>query len=277
MTLDHDDVLVAIEGAVARAPLPEALVAAVEAAPDPVTVAAAIRAEDALVTEALRLGGRVARRGPVPTVEHAIGALGAEDLVTSLVAAAVRDLCAPALDGYGLAPRALWAHAVRGALAAERLAPRAGVAPAVAFSAALLVDVGKLVANRFLGLLSRRVLLAHDRHPDWPFDVIERLVLGVDHAELGAVLAEAWGLPPAWEQAIRYHHRPEAAPADNALVAVVHAADLLASLSGHGLGIDGLLYRATSAPEPAVLRGPEDVDALLAEVERRVGELERRV
>ena len=40
-----------------------------------------------------------------------------------------------------------------------------------------------------------------------PLDA-EREVLGVDHAEVGALIAEHWNLPEALVVAIRYHHRP---------------------------------------------------------------------
>ena len=39
-----------------------------------------------------------------------------------------------------------------------------------------------------------------------PMYKIERKYLGADHAELGELMAEAWGLSDTIKAAIRYHH-----------------------------------------------------------------------
>ena len=43
---------------------------------------------------------------------------------------------------------------------------------------------------------------------------LERDAFGVDHAEIGAALAEEWKLPPMLVAPIRYHESPDAAPED---------------------------------------------------------------
>lgn len=62
----------------------------------------------------------------------------------------------------------------------------------------------------------------------------ERNLLGYDHCEAGAALAEAWNFPPMLVEAIRFHHRPRAAEADRELVRVVAAADIVAKSLGLG-------------------------------------------
>lgn len=66
---------------------------------------------------------------------------------------------------------------------------------------------------------------------------IEREVLGLDHAELGALYLERQRLPDLMVQAARYHHRPEASERYTALVASVQVADLL--LRAEGIGCSG--------------------------------------
>ena len=59
-------------------------------------------------------------------------------------------------------------------------------------------------------------------------DIFERLLAGVNHAEIGARVAENWNFPDIIVNAIRYHHAPDSAPADvKKLVDVVYLADLM--------------------------------------------------
>ena len=60
-------------------------------------------------------------------------------------------------------------------------------------------------------------------------DLFERLIAGVNHGEIGALIAEKWNFPATMVNVIRYHHEPELAP-DNMwkITALVSFADLLA-------------------------------------------------
>ncbi len=62
--------------------------------------------------------------------------------------------------------------------------------------------------------------------------VAERDVLGLDHAIVGGLLADAWRFPPALRSALAEHHSPAAATADS-LADLIHVADAVA----HGLGL----------------------------------------
>jgi HD-like signal output (HDOD) protein len=81
--------------------------------------------------------------------------------------------------------------------------------PFETFTAALLHDVGKLVMARFLS----PEILAHIRKARQLGGLsqteAESLLLGVNHAELGGLVAQHWQLPPRLVQGILYHHDPE--------------------------------------------------------------------
>ena len=71
----------------------------------------------------------------------------------------------------------------------------------------------------------------------------ERDVIGTDHAEVGALLAEHWNLPATLRSVIAYHHKPgKAQEADRPLVYVIHLADVVAKMGGTGTGSDSFLY-----------------------------------
>jgi putative nucleotidyltransferase with HDIG domain len=98
----------------------------------------------------------------------------------------------------------LWSHAVTVAATVKLLASRLRAGdPDEAFTSGLLHDIGRLVlAMRFKQDYWRVVGVdeAEEVH------AIESANFGVDHAEVGAWILEAWSLPPAIVEAVRQHH-----------------------------------------------------------------------
>jgi HD-like signal output (HDOD) protein len=97
-------------------------------------------------------------------------------------------------------------------------------------------------------------------------------VVGFDHAELGARVAQAWNFPAPLVEAIRLHHAPAEAVIKPRLAQVVHLADAIALMLGVGLGADGLSYPIDSRTlaalgyddVPRLTRLLDDVEPLLA-------------
>jgi putative nucleotidyltransferase with HDIG domain len=172
------------------------------------------------------------------------------DVATS---AAFAPVIPARLAGYEVDARAFWLHSVAVAVLAERLAAEtATLAPALTFTAALLHDIGKLAVSTFVAEAEEEILALVRQ--GGAFAAAERAVLGIDHGEVGALVAEAWSLPPAIALAARWHHQPAGAPESaRRRCALVHVADALAHALG--LGADsGELARAID-PEAARLAG----------------------
>ena len=85
-------------------------------------------------------------------------------------------------------------------------------------------------------------LIALCERESLPFDAIERKVLGFDHTDVGAHLAQQWNLPATLVTAIQCHHRPMEAPEGEYLSHVVHLGDHLATSFGIGQGGDSFRY-----------------------------------
>jgi putative nucleotidyltransferase with HDIG domain len=102
----------------------------------------------------------------------------------------------------------LWQHSVAVGLTAKgicRLARRAGQAE-TAFLGGLLHDIGKIALDTCFPDEYAKVLAkvaAGSSSQD-----AEREVLGLDHAEAGAILAAEWSFPTAIVEIIRDHHTP---------------------------------------------------------------------
>jgi len=67
-------------------------------------------------------------------------------------------------------------------------------------------------------------------------NALERDRYEFDHAQVGAILAEDWGLSARQCDGIRAHHEPDRAERSGDLARLLNAADALAYAMGHGVG-----------------------------------------
>jgi HD-like signal output (HDOD) protein len=182
-------------------------------------------------------------RERVGTVEDALMRLGAGAVLGLALGSAVRKSYQTALPAYRLDEGDLWRHSVASALAVEevkRFATR--TIPPEAFASALLHDVGKLVLARHL----TPEVLAHLQklQGEEVFGArVERAVLAIDHAAIGALVARSWGLPEAIATGIEHHERPLGARSD--------AGRLLAFLVGLSDAVAVRCGAPCGGPEPA--------------------------
>ncbi|MDR1429633.1 MAG: HDOD domain-containing protein [Spirochaetaceae bacterium] len=90
----------------------------------------------------------------------------------------------------------------------------------------ILHDMGKIVfANVHPDLLNKIKEFCTERN--LPASTFEDLSAGMNHAEIGALIAEKWNFPDSLAASIRYHHDPLSAPADyKELVYTVYLANM---------------------------------------------------
>ncbi len=162
----------------------------------------------------------------ISNVRTAVSYLGAEiirNLVLSVEAFRAFDGVA-AIGGYSL--EGIYAHAYLAARIASCLPEKP--LRETARAAALLHDVGRLVLMaRLPKEFASIVGLA--REQGRPLYDVEKEVVGVTHAEIGAYLLGLWGLPLPIVEAAAYHHNPGQVPHQAFdCLAAVHVADVLA-------------------------------------------------
>ena len=141
------------------------------------------------------------------TVEQAVALLGLQNIV-KIVLANCKGLSPymKAQEGYGLHPGELWRHSVATAALSQLLVKKVGMKEdAVLFTAALLHDVGKLVLDKYIAENPSELALLI-RKDGLTFTQAEKEVFGIDHAELGGLIAEAWNFPVSLINSIRNHH-----------------------------------------------------------------------
>ncbi len=174
----------------------------------------------------------------ITSLDHAVVFLGQDLLVKLVLTAAVQGYYEQSIMGYALCKGGVYYHSIGCAQVAELLARTTGKEdPARAYTAGLLHDIGKVALDQFVAsaypLFYRDLVEAKDSVLS-----IEQQLLGMDHTQVGSLLARQWSLPSVLEQAIRYHHRPDNAEANAELAAIVYLADLLMSRFHTGLEIE---------------------------------------
>lgn len=104
--------------------------------------------------------------------------------------------------------------------------------------AGLVHDIGKIVLDAHFAS-SFEEALKLSMSAKLPLYEAERLVMGIDHAELGQKIAEKWNLPPVANASISFHHVPERAPEElRHIVSVVHMANYVVNTQDLGTGGD---------------------------------------
>lgn len=167
-------------------------------------------ASPALSRVVLRSANALARSAADTTtlVPKAVSKLGVSRTVISALSLGLGAAMDQMLDGYGQARRQMWQHSIVAAHVAETVRELADTTlPAEIVPAALLHDVGVVMMHRHLGSRRRGAASAARSISS----AVEANVFGIDHAELGAQVACHWGLSVDVQNAIRFHHDPEAA------------------------------------------------------------------
>ncbi|MBI1847827.1 MAG: HDOD domain-containing protein, partial [Candidatus Rokubacteria bacterium] len=205
-------------------------------------VAYILREDPPLTARVLRMANSViyGSRTQIMSVPQAVMRLGMveiKNLVMSLGVIRALARLGRKLDLFGF-----WQHSLTVALSSEAIArvlPREGHHDddEGAFAAGLLHDIGRLVLDQFYPDAFDRAVTVMEKE-SIPLVVAERRELGIDHAEIGGLVAERWGLPDPITSAIAYHHRPDDLPPTMRRIStVIRVAEL--TCAGHSLG-DGL-------------------------------------
>ncbi|WP_428569591.1 MAG: HDOD domain-containing protein [Solidesulfovibrio sp. DCME] len=211
--------------------------------------------------------------GKVASVRDALSRLGLNRVYQLVIASGVAPMTRYEIKGYGLRPGELLEHSVAVAVAAETLARELErTAPPHTFTSGLLVNIGKTVMGSFLEVDAGPILeLAHQRHI--PFEQAEEEVLGINHAELGAILLERWSIPVPIVNVVRYRLRPDDCPEPDLALDLVHVGDVIAKMTGIGMGIDGMQYAPSQAVFARLDLTPYQMENVMAAILEQIAEI----
>lgn len=210
----------------------------------------------------------------VTSLTRAIIMLGLNTVKNLALSTAIIRSVSQAKKSRALPIRAFWAHSIAVGVMAKLLAAGRGLSLAEReeyFVAGLLHDLGKIpIGDEYTEVLAR-VETAQE-----PLVTVEQQVLGLDHEEVGAMIATKWKLNAVLTDAICHHHAPElAAAAHRDLVATVALADFYVCL--FDIGDAGNRYPDPSRLESLLaqcLLAWDDLVDLAASVEAEIRKAE---
>jgi HD-like signal output (HDOD) protein len=288
--IDHKDLLSSAEG-LGALPATVTRLASIVSNPDHDVrdIVEVISFDQALTATLLRRANSAAlgARYEIKTVRDAAMWLGSGALLSMALATNVSRRLNQPIPAYGLAEGQLWKQSVAAMLAAEVIRAHAHVdVAAEAPTAALLHDFGKVVLAQHFGPRVLNLIAQAAAADNLGLLDAEQKVFGVQHAEIGGLVAQAWRLPHTIVDAImNHHHAGEHRTAVSATVSLAHAmvTDVLAGVGD--ADTDGLPIMCAVFGDPAETHAgvmtalgldPAGYDELLAIARSRYAELAAR-
>jgi putative nucleotidyltransferase with HDIG domain len=208
----------------------------------------------------------------VSSVRQAIMLLGWKRLLQLVMTMCMSALMKKPVPGYDLPRGELWRHSVAVSVAADLLVKSLSISDAdEVFTAALLHDIGKLVLGDYVqedlekieGMVTKGI----------SFEVAEFVVLGTNHATIGARILQNWSLPQELVNAVSWHHDPENCDHYCMLSDVVHIANIVGRRVGFGKGRDGQALEPSLEVAERLGVNQGHIDALAEQTLQEVGKL----
>jgi len=182
-------------------------------------------------------------RQKISSIQQAVSLIGMDKIANLIIMENSSNSFTGAQSGYDLEEGELWRYSVASALIAQDIADKKHLSDiSHLFTSALLKDIGKVVLNTYIKDSFNHIINLVENN-NYSFTEAEKEIIGFDHAELGARIAEKWDFNPATVNIIRNHHDPNKAAMNDLSIPVVYLADSICMMIGIGVGSDGLSYR----------------------------------
>lgn len=197
-------------------------------------VSSVLAVDAALSSQALRVANSalLGRRHEIASIMQALFVLGIDRLRDIVITVAIRNYMGNAEDQF---LHRAWRHNLATALWSEVLAESYGVDRAIAYTAGMLHDIGRIA---LLKLFSHEYAAFMDQAITGDLDHLEaeRKLCDADHCQVGETLARSWKFPPVLQDVIANHHSEVTQDALRPRL-LVQAACIAASASGfHTVG-----------------------------------------
>jgi HD-like signal output (HDOD) protein len=201
--------------------------------------------------------------------------VGLDQIVQLILGSSLSTNFKKELVGYGLGERELWRHAVSSAHIAGTLADRFGASQSkhLIYTAALVKDIGKLILGRFVAFSYEQInILVHSQGHS--FNDAEQEIIGMNHEQLGELVAKKWHFSKKLTYIIRHHHLSDEAARQDLETALVYLADIICMMMGVCTGGDGLCYRFYSSVLKQLNLSEQDLQGIIAEAGKNQQQVE---
>ena len=169
----------------------------------------------------------------VASTRQAVVLLGLKKLIQLVIASCVNAVMDKPVPGYNMPPGDLWRHSIAVSIASEALVKdKKHIDAEDIFTPALLHDIGKLILGHFVKEEQEAIEKIADTGV--PYVVAENMVLGTDHAEVGAQILSQWSFPRDVIDAVRWHHDPDFIDRTRPAIDIVYLANVLCQTGENG-------------------------------------------
>ena len=169
----------------------------------------------------------------VASTRQAVVLLGLKKLIQLVIASCVNAVMDKPVPGYNMPPGNLWRHSIAVSIASEALVKdKKHIDAEDIFTPALLHDIGKLILGHFVK--EEREAIEKIADTGVPYVVAENMVLGTDHAEVGAQILSQWAFPRDVIDAVRWHHDPDFIDRHRPAIDIVYLANVLCQTGENG-------------------------------------------
>ena len=275
-----------IAGMSHMATLPEVTLNIIEVVEDPTSSASdlhrIVATDPALSARVLKVVNSAFYGLPrqIGSINRAISLLGLNAVKNIAVAASLGKIFRGGTGCENFEARALWSHSVATAATACLIARELDSGSSdEAFLAGLLHDIGFMIALQHdRGRLAQAFsLLEFDEEgaPDSELLLKERMIFGVDHQDLGAVLCEKWKFPRTLVAATAHHHDPTELEGNEASIPwIIHVADRHAASLAGDFRMDLPVLDVNPASYDAIGLGPVALQELTESLQDCIGDIE---
>jgi putative nucleotidyltransferase with HDIG domain len=192
-------------------------------------IAEIIRRDPSLAARLLRLVNSVyyGLANPIKSIEEAVFFLGVRQIRQLAMVTPIIEEFQKLTSDRRFPWRQFWRHCIGTALMTRELVDLVESPDGESdYVSGLIHDVGKIVMSSVFPDHFRAI---YHGPPANGLELVEREreVLGMDHAELGALYLKKQRIPDVFVEVARFHHRPEQAERHSKTVAAVQVADLL--------------------------------------------------
>lgn len=226
-----------------------------------------LSAEPAIAAKLLRVANTpyYLRGEPATTLERAISVLGITVIKSLVLGLAYNQIEDSGPKSREFDRTSFWQHSV--ATGAASMVIGTHCLPDKAeelYLAGLLHDVGLLVLDRFMPV-ELDAAISRARRNKLCLSDVEASLFGWDHAEIGAMLIDSWGLDTMLRDAVLYHDRPEESNDHFTTTAIVSIGNVIAHRCGYRGGCTAELPEAPLDLLDALELTPGQMDHFMEE------------
>lgn len=173
-------------------------------------------------------------REKITSISRAIVFIGMKNLRNIVVIEGLKETIQGVGPKQGFSRKRLWLHCVAVSICCQVIVERIfGQRGEDAFLCGILHDIGLIVEDQIVPDLFAGTCQAATADSK-PFPLIEKEIIGTDHCEVGALLAQTWNLPEEVCKGIRKHHTVDETTLPGSLIGITQLAEFMASKMGYG-------------------------------------------